>query len=291
MGDSKINNEEKLNNVDKEKEKLDNNNNINSNLNTENNDVETDNKSIQNQTNDNINISNSNKINSNKVISLQNSGSSIAPPLTNQSSFKFAVNTDLNSNPNQILELKLVMLGDMFVGKTSLVQQFVSNTFDANKEATVRINFVTKNLIVDNRPIKLNIWDTAGQEKYRSLAPIYFRGADAAIIVYDITRKESFEIVYYWAHQLRQSNDEKIAIGLAANKCDIEEFRKVNQQEGKDLAEQIGALCYEETSARLTTNVVKLFIQTIKHGMEYHIQQAKRKESEIADQQKSSSCC
>eukprot|EP00117_Sycon_ciliatum_P016546 scpid50791/ scgid3516/ Ras-related protein Rab-22A; Rab-14 len=86
-------------------------------------------------------------------------------------------------------EVKLCLLGDTGVGKTCLVLRFVTNTFNENSECTVGASFMTKSMVVDNKTIKFHIWDTAGQERYRGLAPMYYRGAAAAILVYDITNK------------------------------------------------------------------------------------------------------
>lgn len=92
-------------------------------------------------------------------------------------------------------EVKVCILGDSGVGKSSLVQRFVHNTFSIANESTIGASFMTKTLIVNQKTVKLNIWDTAGQEKYRALAPMYYRGAAACVIVYDVTSAASFRSV------------------------------------------------------------------------------------------------
>lgn len=167
----------------------------------------------------------------------------------------------------EVIDLKIVMLGDVCVGKSSLVNQFVSKTFVPNLESTVRISFQTKNLVLDGTYVQLRVWDTAGQEKYRSLAPIYYRGADAAIIVYDCTRKDTFKTLKYWVRELQGLSGEAIVIGVAANKVDVEpEKREVSAEEGREYARQIGAIFYE-TSARSDVNVTKLFLEATKCGL------------------------
>ena len=100
-------------------------------------------------------------------------------------------------------EVKVVLLGDTGVGKSSLVLRFVTNTWKIDTSSTIGASFLSKMIIVDGHPIKFQIWDTAGQEKYRSLAPMYYRGAGAAIIVYDIMRRESYECLQSWVEELR----------------------------------------------------------------------------------------
>lgn len=168
------------------------------------------------------------------------------------------------------IELKICVLGDAYVGKTSLVQRFTSGTFNGNTESTVRISFQTKNLVLEGKNVKCNIWDTAGQEKYRSLAPIYYRGADAALIVYDISDENSLIILQYWMKQLRnwmlkQRSD--MTIGIAGNKVDLGDgSRKFTRAQGLALADEVGAL-YEETSAKDGTNVNKLFIELARRSL------------------------
>merc|ERR1712227_95611 len=100
--------------------------------------------------------------------------------------------------------VKLVLLGEAAVGKSSLVLRFVSNDFQENKEPTIGAAFLTQKCTIGERTIKYEIWDTAGQERFASLAPMYYRGAAAAIVVYDITVAESLQVAQKWVRELRQ---------------------------------------------------------------------------------------
>jgi Ras-related protein Rab-22 len=122
-------------------------------------------------------------------------------------------------------EVKVVLLGDTGVGKSSLVLRFVTNNFKPFSESTIGASFMSKMIIVSGKTIKYQIWDTAGQEKYHSLAPMYYRGAAAAIIVYDITRKNTFNTLKNWVQELMTQGPKDISIAIAGNKADLEEKR------------------------------------------------------------------
>jgi small GTP-binding protein len=155
-------------------------------------------------------------------------------------------------------EVKVVLLGDAGVGKSSLVLRFVTGAFDRYSESTIGASFMSKNMTVDGQPIKFQIWDTAGQEKYHSLAPMYYRGAAAAIIVYDITKASSFETLKMWVRELQQMGPENIVLAVCGNKCDLEEKREVDADHARTYADEIGALLLE-TSAKTNRNVQGLF--------------------------------
>ncbi|CAI5713912.1 unnamed protein product [Hyaloperonospora brassicae] len=157
-------------------------------------------------------------------------------------------------------EVKVVLLGDTGVGKSSLVLRFVTNNFRPYSESTIGASFMSKMIVVNDAPIKYQIWDTAGQEKYHSLAPMYYRGAAAAIVVYDITRKQSLTTLKNWVKELKQLGPDNIVIAIAGNKSDLEEKREVPASQARAYAEEIGAL-FIETSAKEDTNVSDLFIQ------------------------------
>jgi len=160
-------------------------------------------------------------------------------------------------------EVKVVLLGDTGVGKSSLVLRFVTNNFRPYSESTIGASFMSKMIMVDDTPIKYQIWDTAGQEKYHSLAPMYYRGAAAAIVVYDITRKQSLATLKNWVKELKQLGPDDIVIAIAGNKSDLEGKREVPATQAKAYADEIGAL-FIETSAKEDTNVSDLFISISK---------------------------
>ena len=116
-------------------------------------------------------------------------------------------------------EIKIVLLGDSGVGKSSIAQRYVTDTFRPHGESTIGASFMSKMIVNNGSPCKCQIWDTAGQEKYHSLAPMYYRGAAAAILVYDMTKKSSFEKLQKWVDELKERGPDGIVLCVAANKC------------------------------------------------------------------------
>lgn len=154
--------------------------------------------------------------------------------------------------------IKLVLLGDSSVGKTSIVTQYVSGSAPESVNPTIGAAFVTKDVTVDGQALELLIWDTAGQEVYRGLAPMYYRSALIAIIVYDVTKAESFDSVSYWIRELKTNVEEDIIILVCGNKIDLEEKRAVEFQQASSMAQENGAL-YAETSAVTGAGVERMF--------------------------------
>ncbi|XP_067948067.1 ras-related protein Rab-22A-like [Watersipora subatra] len=155
-------------------------------------------------------------------------------------------------------EIKLCLLGDTNVGKTSVVQRFVMDSFKPGTETTIGASFMSKTLLVDDKSYRYQIWDTAGQEKYRALAPMYYRGSAAAIIMYDITNEESFRGVKSWIKELREKGPKSIVLAIAGNKIDLEDQREVSTEEAADYCSQVGAI-FIETSALTAAGVNQLF--------------------------------
>ena len=155
-------------------------------------------------------------------------------------------------------QFKIVTLGEGRVGKTSLLLRFVKNSFDEGQESTVNANFLTKDMTVDSRAGRFHIWDTAGQEKYRALARIYYRSAVGALIVYDITDRSSFDRVVAWVKELRSMGEDNIAIVIAGNKGDLESARQVPKHEANAYAKAVGAAHFS-TSAKTGRGVEDAF--------------------------------
>eukprot|EP00050_Salpingoeca_kvevrii_P007586 m.297198 g.297198 ORF g.297198 m.297198 type:complete len:198 (-) comp13558_c0_seq1:143-736(-) len=154
-------------------------------------------------------------------------------------------------------EIKLCLLGDAGVGKSSIVTRFVSDSFNPHLESTIGASFMSKTITVDGKSFKYQIWDTAGQEKYRGLAPMYYRGAAAAIIVYDITDSRTFTTLKKWVAELRQMGPQELVLAIAGNKCDLPN-RQVDRDDAEEYAESIDAL-FVETSALTSKNIASLF--------------------------------
>lgn len=171
------------------------------------------------------------------------------------------------SQTSAVTSVKLVLLGEAAVGKSSLVLRFVSNDFQENKEPTIGAAFLTQKCTIGERTIKYEIWDTAGQERFSSLAPMYYRNAQAALVVYDITKAASFIKARRWVKELHDQALKDITIALVGNKYDLVEndkdgedsLRAVSIEEGKKLAEEEGLLFFE-TSAKTAHNVNEVFI-------------------------------
>lgn len=153
---------------------------------------------------------------------------------------------------------KLVLLGEMGSGKSSLVLRFVKGQFFDYQESTIGAAFLTKPLPEFN--VKFEIWDTAGQERYHSLAPMYYRGASAAIIVYDVTSADSFTRAKKWVKELQTTGNANMIMAMAGNKVDLVNSggRQVSTEEAQEYADQQNAY-FLETSAKDNTNVEELF--------------------------------
>ena len=154
--------------------------------------------------------------------------------------------------------LKIVLIGDSSVGKTNLMNKYIKNEFREDTKATVGVEFGSKVYVIENHRIKAQIWDTAGQERYRSIANTYYKGAKGAFIVYDITRKETFDSVDRWANDLMTECDKNITIILIGNKNDLENQRQVTKEQGEEKAKAF-RLGFFEMSALTGDNLEKGF--------------------------------
>ena len=156
---------------------------------------------------------------------------------------------------------KIVLLGESGVGKTSIINQFIEESFSDEERASSGASFFTKEICLnDTKLVKLEIWDTAGQEKYRALSRMFYKDAGIALLIYDINRKESFEeIKKYWITQVKEYSPKKIILALVANKSDLYDTNEqVSEQLGRDLAKEIGASFYS-TTAKDTGCIYDLF--------------------------------
>ncbi|WAR13022.1 RAB5A-like protein [Mya arenaria] len=146
------------------------------------------------------------------------------------------------------------MCNESGVGKSSIVLRFVRDQYKECLESTIGASFMTKRVVLDEKTFIFQIWDTAGQEKYRSLAPMYYRGAAAAIVVYDITRESSFPAAQEWVKELQRMASGNIVIAVAGNKCDLEDLREVSTVARKlpadDFTPSMGTSYYLHGTAR-----------------------------------------
>ena len=162
---------------------------------------------------------------------------------------------------NNVLSCKIVLLGESGVGKTCIISRYINQVFEGNTISTNGASYAAKTLHFEDydKSLKVEIWDTAGQEQYRSLTKIFYKDATAAILVYDITRKKSFdEIKNYWYKQLLDCAPSDIVVGLAGNKADLFDREQVSEEEAKEFAKEIKAI-FRPTSAMTAIGIDELF--------------------------------
>ena len=166
------------------------------------------------------------------------------------------------SNEKAVESFKVVLIGESGVGKTSILNQFIEHYFVEDPQSTTCGTFGTKSIICDeSKEIKFEIWDTAGQEKYRSLTRMYYKDANAAILIYDITRKNSYdELKNYWYEQIKENSSENIILVIAGNKADLIENEEVDEEESREFAKSIGAI-FINCSAKNTYGIEDIFIE------------------------------
>lgn len=155
-------------------------------------------------------------------------------------------------------EFTVVTLGESTVGKTSITRKYCTDTFEEKCKSTVNASNLSKDLYVESSRITLDIWDTAGQERHRAIASNYYRKAQGAIVVFDITNRDTFHKVREWINELNQQCGQGVCIVLIGNKCDLETNRQVNHAQAEELASNIGSkLVY--TSAKSGEGIYRAF--------------------------------
>uniref|UniRef100_A0A7N1A4E3 Uncharacterized protein n=1 Tax=Kalanchoe fedtschenkoi TaxID=63787 RepID=A0A7N1A4E3_KALFE len=158
---------------------------------------------------------------------------------------------------------KAVLIGDSAVGKSNLLSRFARDEFRLDSKPTIGVEFAYRNVKIGDAVVKAQIWDTAGQERFRAITSSYYRGALGAILVYDITRKSTFDNLKKWLWELREHSSPGTVIVLVGNKSDLTHSREVSEEEGKKFAEA-ESLCFMETSAMENVNVEEAFLQMIR---------------------------
>ena len=158
---------------------------------------------------------------------------------------------------------KIVLIGDSFVGKTNIMSKYLKNEFYEDSKATVGVEFGAKKFDIEGKSVKAQIWDTAGQERYKSITTTYYKGAKGALIVYDITRKETFDSVDRWISELVNSGDKNMTMLLIGNKCDLDNQRQVAKEQGEEKAKAF-KVAFLETSASSGENLDVAFEMIMK---------------------------
>ncbi|KAI6651507.1 Ras-related protein Rab-21-like [Oopsacas minuta] len=157
------------------------------------------------------------------------------------------------------LEYKVVLLGEGCVGKTSIFLRYTEDKFSEKHDVTLQAAFRTKKLTLSGKRVSLHIWDTAGQEKFHAIAPIYYRDSRGAILVYDITDANSFDRVKIWVKELRRMCGSDLVLAIVGNKTDMERDRHVQEQNAIEYAGQVGAKHFH-CSAKLNKGIEELFL-------------------------------
>lgn len=155
---------------------------------------------------------------------------------------------------------KYIIIGDTGVGKSCLLLQFTDKRFRTDHDLTIGVEFGARLINIDQKQVKLQIWDTAGQESFRSITRSYYRGATGALLVYDISRRDTFHHLERWLNEARTNANPHMVIMLIGNKNDLER-REVSYEEGEQFAKEHD-LIFKETSAKTAANVEEAFIGT-----------------------------
>ena len=158
---------------------------------------------------------------------------------------------------------KYIIIGDPSVGKSNLLMKFAHNKFTEEYQATIGVEFGAKNITFNNQVYRIQIWDTAGQENFRSITRAYYKNSVCAMVVYDITSRDSFEHVQNWIDDIKNQSPKTVLIILVGNKIDLDEDRAVSYDEGNEFATKNGII-FQETSAKTGVGIEEIFLKSAK---------------------------
>ena len=156
---------------------------------------------------------------------------------------------------------KYIIIGDAYVGKSNLLLRYAHGQFKDDYQLTIGVEFAAKNVKIRGKTYRIQIWDTAGQESFRSITRGYYKSSVCALVVYDISNKESFNNISTWIEDCKNQSPKTIFFVLVGNKSDLEDKRQVSTEEGQELAEKYGIPFYE-TSAKTGTNINEIFFNS-----------------------------
>ena len=187
---------------------------------------------------------------------------------------------------------KILLLGDSSVGKTCFLMRYSDNTFQEIHMSTIGLDYKLKNVQLDDgKIVKIQIWDTAGQDRFRSITKNYYKGAHGIILIYDVTSRKTYENIKNWVSQIKEEVSEKLTIILVGNKIDDEKNRKVTTEEGENMAKECG-LDFFETSAKSGVNIDSTFNELVKKTVEkYNKIDGKGDKLNNRKSGKKSACC
>ena len=158
--------------------------------------------------------------------------------------------------------LKYIIIGDEEVGKSNLLSHYIDDRFTSEYQSTIGVEFRAKNVVIRNTTYRIQMWDTSGKENFRSITRAYYKNSVCALVVYDISSRDSFNNVSTWIEDCRNNSSEKIFMVLVGNKSDLADKRQVSTEEGQELAEKYGLQFYE-TSAKTGENVNDIFNDSV----------------------------
>ena len=164
-------------------------------------------------------------------------------------------------NTNFDYLFKYIIIGDAAVGKSNLLLRYAHGQFKPEYQLTIGVEFGAKNIQIKNKIYRIQIWDTAGQENFRSITRAYYKNSVCALVVYDITNRDSFNNVSTWIEDCKNQSPKTIFMVLVGNKSDLQDKRQVNFEEGQELAERFQMLFFE-TSAKDGNNVEEIFLKS-----------------------------
>ena len=159
--------------------------------------------------------------------------------------------------------LKFIVIGDSSVGKSNILSKFKDDKFDEKSQPSIGVQFIAKNIVIENTTFRLQIWDTAGQECFRSMTKIYYKNSSCAFLVYDITEKESFNNIDLWLNECKKVAPETILLVLIGNKCDLKENREVSYEDGLKFSKK-NKMLFFETSAKygdMINHIIKFILK------------------------------
>lgn len=166
----------------------------------------------------------------------------------------------MESNNTRTRHVKLCLIGNAGVGKTCIASRLIYNTYNSLTPPSIGVAYGTKDFQVEGFLYKIHIWDTAGEERYSSMIPLYYRNSNAVIVAYDITNPNSFTSLKSWIKEVKLYTTPELIIALAGNKCDLQENRRVETKIAKNYADDVGAFFFE-TSARSNVNIQDMFFR------------------------------
>ena len=180
---------------------------------------------------------------------------------------------DIEEKKDSDITIKLLLIGNTFVGKTLIVQKFIDNTFSKSTKATIGVDLQSRILDINGKKVKYLIWDTAGEDRMKTMTYAYYRGCHVILIVYDVTIRKSFENVTTWVECVDKFAKTNVLRILVGNKTDLEEKRVISKEEGKKLAEENGLKFYE-ISAKTMNGLLEMFEDVAKEYVQIYEQKA-----------------